>query len=952
MKSSLCVRALWTATVWCVAISTSGFAVAAEAGNQQKPAVPDKGAMALQPIPHAKFAFQGPLGQRINNNVDQWLLIAPESNPGMLDMFRVRDRKPVPQLVPWAGEFVGKYLLSAIPALRMTNDARLRSYVEHMIAALIETQAEDGYLGPFPAADRLRSNWDLWGHYHIMLALLMWNRETGDAKALDAAVRAADLVCKTYLNTDRRVIDAGSHEMNMAIIHSLGELYRLTGRENYLQMMREIEKDWEKAGDYVRTGASGMPFYQIPRPRWESLHDLQGIVELYRITGDPVYKKAFMNLWRGIAEFDRHPSGSFSTGEQAVGNPYQEGAIETCCTTAWCALSVDMLKLTGDPRVADELEISLWNSVLGSQHPCGRWWTYNTPVNGAREASAHTIVFQSRAGTPELNCCSVNAPRGIGFITEWGIVQDATGVLVNFYGPCQMTATLPNGSPLQLTQETSYPCDGKIAITLHVPEPSKFMLRLRVPQWSRKTEVKLNGENCSAPGTIQRGTYFAVERTWKNGDKLELNLDMTPRHWAGALARANRAALYAGPLLMTFDPHYNSMDTTDVPPIDVSKLQIEPATASNTQAPGSFSPIKMWKVATADGKSVVLCDFASAGAHGNDYAAWLPAINTDPTPPILSRPMSTQAVAPGAVLFVWRGRFGVNNDQRTFSLIVSRDAAGKDVVYKAEGLRDEMHLMKQDLDPGSCYYWSVTAHEQGRQRANDLGPRAFSFDKQLPNESEKLMQLYQLGPNGLITSSPLDGNGEPKFGLLGSATAIQPGADRFDRAGMAVQCDGEHSGITYRLAEFPKRDYTFYAWVRPGQPADNHLQQIVSAWRAGMDDPIRVCIHGKKLFARIEAGQVFGTKGTDVEPDKWIHVAVVKEGPALRLYVNGQLSDSAQVPEQLATSAADFALGMNPHFSIANEKLLGLLDDFAFYARAFPADEIKRVYEASVKPQP
>ena len=123
--------------------------------------------------PGAKFKFAGPVGERVEANVENWLLRAPQSNPGMLEMFRVRDRQPVPQLVPWAGEFIGKYLISAVQALRMTDDPRLSQQVPNVVRAFIATQAEDGYLGPFPKDIRLLKNWDLWGHYHALYALAL-----------------------------------------------------------------------------------------------------------------------------------------------------------------------------------------------------------------------------------------------------------------------------------------------------------------------------------------------------------------------------------------------------------------------------------------------------------------------------------------------------------------------------------------------------------------------------------------------------------------------------------------------------------------------------------------------------------------------------------------------------------------------------------------------------------
>lgn len=314
--------------------------------------------LTFEAIPTARFAFAGPVGERIAANTENWLLRAPQANPGMIEMFRLRDRQPAPQLVPWAGEFVGKYLISAVQVLRLGDDPRLRRQVAAVVAEWIATQAEDGYLGPFPKRERLLKNWDLWGHYHALLALALWHEHRGDAAALAAARKAADLVCATYLDTGRRVFEAGDPEMNMAILTGMAMLYRLTGEPRCLRMAREVEKDWERAGDYLRAGLDGREFFRSPRPRWESLHDLQGLVELWRITGEAKYREAFKHHWRSIRRWDRRNTGGFSSGEQATGTPYAPTAIETCCTVAWMALTVDYLRLTGDPRAADDLELA------------------------------------------------------------------------------------------------------------------------------------------------------------------------------------------------------------------------------------------------------------------------------------------------------------------------------------------------------------------------------------------------------------------------------------------------------------------------------------------------------------------------------------------------------------------------------------------------------------------
>jgi len=213
-------------------------------------------AVAFQTPTAVRYSFERPVGDRIAASLDNWLLRAPVANPGMIEMFRLRDRKPIPDLVPWAGEFIGKYLVSAVQARRMVDDPAFDEFLRDLIAEFISTQAEDGYLGPFRKEERLLGHWDLWGHYHCMLGLMMWYEDTGDEAALKCAVRAADLICNTYLDTERRPIQAGSHEMNLSVIHALGRLYRHTGDQRYLRMMRIIERDWETppAGDYFRQG--------------------------------------------------------------------------------------------------------------------------------------------------------------------------------------------------------------------------------------------------------------------------------------------------------------------------------------------------------------------------------------------------------------------------------------------------------------------------------------------------------------------------------------------------------------------------------------------------------------------------------------------------------------------------------------------------------------------------
>jgi len=904
------------------------IAAAGPIGAGGKQAGKAMGRLACDRVRGAKFAFAGPMGRRVAVNVDNWLLRAPDANPGMLEMFRLRDRKPVPKLVPWAGEFVGKYLISAIQARRMVDDPRLDAHLRRFIPEFIATQADDGYLGPFRKAERLLGHWDLWGHYHCMLALMMWYEDTGDQAVRRCAIRAADLICKTYLNTDRRPIQAGSPEMNLAPIHVLGWLYRDTGDERYRQMMRVFEKDFEKAGDYFRQGLAGVDFYRTPKPRWESLHDIQGLTELFWITGQADYRTALANLWRSMARYDRHNTGGFTTGEQAIGNPYTPGAIETCCTTAWMALTVDMLRLTGDPTAADELEMSTWNSVLGSQHPSGRWWTYNTPMDGHRAASAHTIVFQARVGTPELNCCSVNAPRGIGVLSEWALMTDGEGVFVNYYGPMQADLTLRDGLKLQIAQDTDYPVGGRVVLKVSPARPAEFPVRLRIPDWSAKTSVAVNGKNVAG---VEPGRYLTLKRTWKSGDKVELNLDMSIRAWVGDGACSDRVSLYYGPLLLAYDQHFNPFDADAIPTIDLKALAY-----TKREAKGRFEPMVLFRFKGVDGRAVDLCDFATAGAYGTEYRSWLPAVNTPPPPFYLRHPKDAARIPAGPNKFEWTGARRVKD--RTYTLAISTDRSMADPVVNVADVDRPWHIMRDKLEPGRTYFWQVTARNRHGAPAAKLGPWSFTVDASLENAFVDNPALLDYRDDGLVAGSPLDGDGKPVYGCLVEARNVKPAADRHGKERGAVEFSGDGM-LRYQIPMFPEEDYTFVGWVCPLAHPAGRIAQVFSAWARGMDDPLRVTFHDKKVHARIEEGRAFGTKGAPIDVGRWVHVAAVKHGSALSLYIDGKLFDTAQVPKVLTSTALDFALGANPHYT-GDEHFIGRIDDFAFYAKALSAAEI------------
>ncbi len=888
----------------------------------------------LHPIPAARYSFEGEVGDRVEANKNNWLLRAPYANPGMIEMFKVRDREPKPRLVPWAGEFVGKYLISAIQANRMVEDPRLGQTIQDVIDRLIDTQAEDGYLGPFRKDERLLGHWDLWGHYHIIQALLLWNEQAGDEGALQAAIKAADLICAIYLDTDRRPLDAGSDEMNLSIIHGMGLLYRETGNERYLEMMKVVEEDWKSAGDYFRQGLAGVEFYKIPRPRWESLHSLQGLKELYLITGNEEYKTAFVNLWRSIQKLDRHNTGGFSTGEAAIGNPYSPGAIETCCTTAWSAMTLDMLALTGDLEAAEELEWSFYNSILGSQHPSGRWWTYNTPMNGKREASAHTIVFQSRAGTPELNCCSVNAPRGLGMLSEWAVMKDNSGAIaINYLGSMSCRTPLEEGRTLTLTQTSNYPTGERYYLTPTLDGTAEFTIKVRIPSWAEGTTAAVNANQIDG---VVPGEYLELTRVWKTGDSVLLNIKIPTRTWVGDGDQSDKISIYHGPILLAYDQRFNSYDSGEIPTLDYKNLEGKPVVPEVEQ----FRPIIVREFHGADGTPVHLCDFATAGVLGTEYVSWLPVENAPPPPFHVESPKEGATVPDGPNLFTWTGpRI---SDEKSYQFVLSENADLSNPIVTEDNLNRSQLVVRDQLKPETTYHWLVTAINEHGEKPVEGGVHTFTLDPTLETTFVDHPALFESRQDGLVAGSYLQGNADPVYGYLEKAEGIEPATGRDGNPGSAIAFNKDGM-VRYKVPYFPD-NHTFTAWVKPAdQPYG--LAQIFSAWAKGGDDPLRVVIDDGKVFARVEGQGYFGTQGVPIHKGMWTHFAAVRSGENLALYIDGEMTADTGIPAMgRHTSALDFALGANPHHD-GPEFYHGAIDDFAFYGKALTAEEVKEIFE-------
>ena len=643
----------------------------------------------------AQFDLKGYLGVRIDN-IAKDLAQVPGRNPGMLRMLCDRPQK----VIPWSGIYAGQYLSSSQLIWRLTRDEALKARIDSFVREWIACQREDGYLGPF---DNLTGYVSLWNHNAALYGLLLHYEDTGYGPALEAARKIADLVIQTYGPEGKTVVKAGG--ANESISNTIAILYRLTGEQRYLDMANYFvhEVANEAAGvRYFINGLGRKTVEDFPARRWESIPNIQTLAELYWVTGDEDYRQAFENLWWTLLGSERHNTGGFSTNEGLLGTPYNPGTIETCCTLAWLLLSIDMLKLSGDSRVADELEWSTLNSALGSVPYDGSCSTYATQSNGDRQ---YCVLQQGppEGDGPELNCCSTNANRGPGMIANWALMEGARGLVLNFYGPSTLWATLPGGNRVQLEQVTEYPARRGLALKVSPERPEEFTLNLRIPKWSRKTVVKVNGK--SGPQPVA-GTYLSLRRQWREGDQVDITFDFTPRFWAGEQEESGRISIYRGPILCTYEARFNDGNPDALPPIEWKGITVEPRSLE-----GETHAWVLAEVTQGDRPSFKVCDFASAGLTGKRYRSWFATKDLPPSPFQLKKPDEGER----GKNVTWEKRAGAES----WTLIVSknRDLSGGQHI---EGLEEP----RAELAPRapSRYYWTVIAHNENGATEASNGP--------------------------------------------------------------------------------------------------------------------------------------------------------------------------------------------------------------------------------------
>lgn len=569
----------------------------------------------------------GMLGARYEANAKNRMLVVDEND--MLDCF---ERRNVPHQ-DWQGEHVGKYLHAASLTWLNNHDPALKNKLDRVVTRLLKTQEPDGYLGTYPASKRWTS-WDVWCHKYALIGLLTYyqaNRQTLGkntlpplaSDALAACRKMGDLLARTFGDGQgQKDINRAGEHVGMApdsVLEAIVLLYRATNEPRYKQFAEYIVSHYDAPGGPAILASlekTGSVRKVANAKAYEMTSNFNGILELYRVTGNKRYLTLMEAAWKDIVQNRLYITGSGSSYEvwqddNHLPNEQKFNICETCVTVTWEQMNLELLRLTGEARFVDQLERTVYNHLLGAQKPTGDDWAYYTPLDGHKPYDKFTT------------CCHSSGPRGIALLPGFTMmISSDGGIVVNLYNDGKATVPLPSGN-VTVIQQTRYPLDGKVTLAI---EPTKsgqrFPLRLRLPGWSKLEYLKVNGKSVRVE-PVNGASYVKLDRTWKKSDKVEMKLELPTKIVKGDHGNEGKAALLYGPLVLTLDASLNGPALrrlelgTELPP----KL----ALVTTDKSPSPTFTVAGHVAGQREPITLKLIPYADAGADGKSrYEVWIP----------------------------------------------------------------------------------------------------------------------------------------------------------------------------------------------------------------------------------------------------------------------------------------------------------------------------------------
>jgi len=473
---------------------------------------------------------------------------------------------------------VYKIIEGAAYSLKSRPDPKLEPYLDGVIATITAAQQNDGYLFTYFTPDHADERFkhispgpkhELYCMGHFIEAAVAHFKMTGKRTLLDAAVRLADHIDSVFGPGKRNNVPHHP-EVESALI----KLYQVSNQPRYLELARffiDQRGHTDARPSVTFYGQDHLPLRQqseIVGHAVRAMYNCVNLTALYQESGDPQLLAAARRLWESATQRKLYVTGGIGAlgrGE-SFGNDYQlpngSAYSETCAAIGLVFFAHRMWQIQPDAEYIDVLERALYNTVLDGVSLAGNEFFYPNKLLAAGEPGWGT----ARRSWYECACCPSNICRFIPAVPGYLYGQCGDIVYVNSF--MAGTATFNTGhQTVSLTQQTAYPWDGSVTITVAPAAEADFTIKLRIPGWARNqpspgdlyryaepapnepVRLQVNGQD--ATPDLEHG-YAVLKRTWHPGDVIHLSLPMPVRRVLShdkVLADVGRVAIERGPIV-------------------------------------------------------------------------------------------------------------------------------------------------------------------------------------------------------------------------------------------------------------------------------------------------------------------------------------------------------------------------------------------------------------------
>ncbi|MDO4459116.1 MAG: glycoside hydrolase family 127 protein [Clostridia bacterium] len=450
----------------------------------------------------------------------------------------------------WRGEYWGKMMMGACYILEMTKDDELYSVIEETVRDMISAQDELGRISSYAVNHEL-TYWDMWCRKYVMVGmeyfLPVCRDEALSKEIIECLCAQLDAIMREIGPDKKPVCKASGNWRGLnsaSILEPVVLLYKLTEKSEYLDFAKYIvESGATSVCDVFELALEDKLYpYQYPVTKaYEMISCFEGLIELYRITGDEKCKETAVRFGDKLLESDFTIIGSCGCTHEFLDHAKVRQAKEetgplmqeTCVTVSVMRYLWQLTRLTGDFKYADCFERAFYNAYLGALN------TEHVVTDAFKEEnpglvyeplpfdsySPLTAGYRGRAvggykvmsDSHYYGCCACIGATGAGLFTKLQLMRSENEITVLMYSDAVINTLTPKGQNFRISMNTSYPKTVNVIMEISLEESEEFTLTFRVPNWIKSVYAAVNGEE-----VFPENGKIRINKEWQDGDRISI----------------------------------------------------------------------------------------------------------------------------------------------------------------------------------------------------------------------------------------------------------------------------------------------------------------------------------------------------------------------------------------------------------------------------------------------